>query len=123
VTAAEWLARAHAVTDGATPGPWEYYETPGPWEYYDLTGHITDRERGLSIAPVGDLRGDSRTRIEDVRFAAHARTMLPAAVAAIEAVLHIDPAETSDAWDKGYNTAVRMVRAAITAALDGESRG
>src|SRR5665647_604513 len=85
MTAAEYLARAHAVTDAATPGPWGYYES---------TGHITDRDRGLSIAPIGDLRGDSRTRIEDVRFAAHARTMLPAAVAAIEAVLAIHRAVT-----------------------------
>lgn len=41
--------------------------------------------------------------------------------AALRAVLAISPEPATDAWDKGYNTALRSVRAAIASALDGAS--
>jgi len=87
MTAAEWLARAHTVTDAATKGPWE---AVGP--YIDAPAF----EDGIFAEVNMDQDGsdDERAPI-DAAFIAASRTMLPAAVAAIEAVLalHERPVE------------------------------
>ena len=119
MTAAEWLARARAVTVGATPGPWDY----------------CDAERALggpSVAVLDDLYVISLTTTpsidtwEDAAFIAHARTMLPAAVAAIEAVLALAEGWATQPTDYDEDTEQQIddghaVRDAIAAVLDGAS--
>jgi len=76
MTAADFLAQAHAVIVGATPGPWE---AVGP--YIEAAG-----EEFAEVCMDVDGSDDERAPI-DATFIAASRTMLPAAVAAIEAVL------------------------------------
>jgi hypothetical protein len=83
VTAAEWLAQAKAVTDAATPGPWHtsrddrYQYVVGAQHSVCETGVLDDALDDASVALIK----------ADAAFIAASRTMLPAAVAAIEAAL------------------------------------
>lgn len=77
MSAAEWLDRADALTAAATEGPWVRFYThvgglnligPGPeWHATLITAGLAD----------------------DAEFIAASRTMLPQAVAALRAVLHL----------------------------------
>src|SRR5665647_632699 len=99
MTTAEWLARAHAVTDAATPGPWEAEHADKPdWltEAIAADGRAEDHEPVSLVRVQGVPHGGAfvaspswpfRNGHNDTEFIAASRTMLPAAVAAIEAVL------------------------------------
>lgn len=66
----EWLDRTQAITGAATEGPWE------------KDGSLIGRRPGASFAQVWGARWRN-----DLAFNAHARTALPQAVAALQAVL------------------------------------
>src|SRR5665647_3954271 len=84
MTAAEWLARAHTVTDAASGGPWG--QVPGRnRQVFGPVVMLVDAD-GTSYEDRGHI---AMSGPEDAAFIAHARTLLPAAVAAIEAVLAI----------------------------------
>ena len=84
MTAAEFLARAHAVTDAATEGPWG--QVPGRnRQVFGPVVMLVDAD-GASYEDRGHI---AMSGPEDAAFIAASRTMLPTAVAAIEAVLAI----------------------------------
>jgi hypothetical protein len=117
VTAAEWLGRAHAVTDAATDGPWEALDR---WSLG--TTVVAPRQRDLIVSEDGGV--PCLADPNDAAFIAASRTMLPAAVAAIEAVLFQCSGDGDNVYrDDTYGTGARVIRvdvieAAITAALD-----
>jgi hypothetical protein len=87
-----------ARTNAATDGPWE--RQSGPFDYV-TNGHVSiGREHTTP----------------DAEFIAHARTDLPAATAALRAVLDLlDQVEGEDEWSLMHSEDVRSV---ITAALE-----
>src|SRR5665647_2381142 len=121
MTAAEFLARAHAVTDAATPGPWEYAAD---------TLEILDPDGGIAL-----MTWPGRNT-PNAAFIAASRTMLPAAVAALDAVLaEVATFESlvrddigdagipawGDGYLRGYHDAALDIRERIAAVLDGTS--
>jgi hypothetical protein len=208
MSAAEWIARAHAVTDEATPEPWHWagntdtgepylatwipgagrcqvlaighedrsttgraaeevrsyarecdadpdeflqewaldrygepVQEPRLWLYEDLMA-VNARDRVVyEVAPQATTRDDPRVyradvsdiRHPDAAFIAASRTMLPAAVAAIEAVLAREDVLYAEVGHQVYEAtdlepeectddcpacAIEEMFAAITAALD-----
>jgi hypothetical protein len=111
MTTAEFLARAHEVTDAATPGPWvarpstDGLPSDGP-TLIRIYADVMDGEPNM----VADLEYDAIGG-PDAEFIAASRTLLPQAVAAIEAVqaLHErvtrwgndDYSISQDAYDTG----------------------
>lgn len=79
----EWLARAHAVTDAATSGPWKLWAME---VMADPVGN-SNLDDAIPVAFTSMRNEDGRSRTFDATFIAASRTMFPAAVAAIEAVL------------------------------------
>lgn len=68
----EWLDRTQAITEKATAGPWEE------------GGSLIGPRPGASVAQTWGVRWKA-----DRAFIAHARTALPAAVAALRAVAEL----------------------------------
>ena len=84
----EWLDKGRALADQATQGPWEavgrevaqHWSLPDPWQT------IVDTEVScMSYCYGGSAKGVERD--EDAKFIADARTRLPQAIAALQAVL------------------------------------
>ena len=119
MTAAEWIAKRRELLDAATEGPWEV--TFGPREPARVwASHPGDREAVATIAGFVEDRDD----ISDARLIADARTSLPTALDALEAVLEIETAHVGpdqQPYDRdhseGWNDALSTVRHAIEAAL------
>ena len=108
----QWLDRAKAVTEEATPGPWVE------------DGSLIGPRPGASVAQAWGVRWKA-----DGEFIAHARTALPQAVAALRAVtdLHQPDVCWIDRLDYGacssYDECVQWpcpTVAAITEALGEE---
>lgn len=120
------LDEIEARADAATPGPWEadvtevsqHWSRPEPWATV-----VSSEVHCMAYCYGGSGRGIERET--DAEFIAHARTDVPALVAALRAVLSpdldlADPPyawETMDGWADGYETALGNARAAIAAAL------
>ena len=68
----QWLDRAQAITEEATPGPWVE------------DGSLIGPRPGASVAQVWGVRWKA-----DSAFIAHARAALPQAVAALRAVVDL----------------------------------
>ena len=91
-----WLDRTQAIAEKATPGPWEAWgkREGGVWIKTDRDEVLHHDRRGA-----GHLSEDYSWMLPaDAEFIAHARTALPAAVAALRAVLRVHwPDEFGDA--------------------------
>ena len=86
----EWIDKGKALADQATQGPWEtdgrevtqHWSRPEPWQT------IVDTEVScMDFCYGGSAKGVERD--EDAEFIADARTRLPQALAALQAVLEI----------------------------------
>ncbi len=111
------LDEIEARANAATAGPWENANG----QVLDVPTMTNDPDSDCWVADAG-----SASRGENAEFIAHARTDVPALVAALRAVLALstrDLAESPDyeerIWDSGFNAALGDVRAAITSALGG----
>ena len=102
----ETLARIRARADAATAGPWEtdgngevsqHWSRPEPWETVVGTGVTC-----MSYCYGGSAKGVES--VEDAEFIAAARTIVPALVDALEAVLklHRDGGESQGYLDNGH---------------------
>lgn len=84
MTAADWISDRRTLIDAATEGPWDYYRPHPNYRTYQVS----------SVAPGGYL-DDEVANCDDVRatenaaLIADARTSLPAALDALEAVLEL----------------------------------
>ena len=82
----QWLGKAERLDEAATPGPWE---TP---EDTARRGHITapvdDPEEGKFVTHCEECEGHV-LNAANAEWIAHARTALPASVAALRAVLDL----------------------------------
>ena len=125
----EWIAKREQLEQTVTEGPWvndgggdigQHYSCPKPWATIV----------GTDVACMSYCYGGSGVgveREEDAEFIADARTSLPAALAALRAVL-----EETDGRKRHYGHALldgdhcsaclaADIRAAVEAALRGES--
>ena len=108
MTTADWIKRRRELLDAATDGPWELI---CGGEYVDGVG-----------LDVGHL--DGGVRACDAELIADARTSLPLALDALEAVLKEEgPWAVGDhtAYSDGYHAALDACREAIEFVLRGES--
>lgn len=116
-SAGEILDEVEARANAATEGSWA--TTFGPHEPARVWGADSDAE---PIAVLGGYVEDSDAKA-DAEFIAHARTDLPALVAALRAVLELaDAADAAAADDPDQECGLvhtHQVRAAITSALGG----
>ena len=121
MTAADRLNEIEARANAATRGPWESdeYTEIDPDGFYELSRVIApDPDDGedyaIGVVHVGILRPDAT-------FTAHARTDVPALVAALRAVLEHAKEMEADIPHDGSNAAVnhagRLIRGAIEEAL------
>lgn len=76
MTTADWIKRRRELLDDATPGPWEPRETQ---RYHDGSYHVSYSEVEPSVA--------AGCEPADAALIADARTSLPLALEALEAVL------------------------------------
>lgn len=112
------LDEIEARANAATHGPWEHVPWGGQNQNGDYAGgHVFDADGEYVVADVSDADG---------ALIAHARTDVPALVAALRAVLALSARDLDDSpdhevpiWDSGFNAALGDVRAAITSALGG----
>lgn len=117
-TLTDWLDQAQARVEAATDGPWS--TTFGPRENPRVWGPDDD-----DAEPIAILRARGFIEPDDAKataeFMAHARADLPAAIAALRAVLDLVEMDRDDrmAPMRGYTPAVAKssVRAAIATAL------
>ena len=124
MTALDRLAEIEALANAATEGPWT---ASGPF-----IGAVNAPEEDDPI--FAEVNGEDDERAElDAEFIAHARTDVPALVAALRAVLaeadaldvlakqseglSFDPTQSGMAT--AHRLAARGIRGAITSALDG----
>ena len=119
----EWIAKREQLEGAATPGPWHWEPPSGAaWPVYDESLATEDGEavlQGWGYDASG-IDGDPADR----EFIADARTSLPAALAALKAVLEQEGPRAIgqyDDWSKGYHDALDACRDTIEAALRGES--
>lgn len=113
-----------------TPGrPWSEARarceraTPGPWVPVSLVKLGRPGREALMIRSEG--RGMPIDNADDTEFIAHARTDLPAALDAIDAVLALPmgidayggPGEDSGAWESGYESGYSAAMEAVVRAL------
>ena len=120
MTAQDVIARALALSEAATDGPWIAGGSVNDTTFPDSAGHWGDQ--GIRIGPYA-LR-DMPTAA-DATFTAAARTLLPALAKALGDVLDLmdDYDQASARWhntagDRGVLTVRRaLLSAAITAAL------
>ena len=107
-TTADWIKRRRELLDAATPGPWEPGETQ---RYHDGRYHVSYSEVEPSVAAGCDPA--------DAALIADARTSLPLALDALEAVLAVLP-EPGSVDMYGVAGALSLdVRDAIETALAG----
>lgn len=97
----DWLDQAEARADAASKGPWERHDD-AVWGF-------------------GPIVAEFRTHIADAEFIAASRTDLPAAIAALRAVLDlVEPLHPDDAVSEADQAVERQdarVRDAIATAL------
>lgn len=99
----EWLDRTQAITDAATAGPWEDRRD----DLTDWMSVVHDQEFVTFVAETG--KGTEKWAVADAEFIAHARTALPQAVAALQAVLDLHQPRTVQGMGSGLVT-YRMCR-------------
>ena len=97
----KWLDKGHALADQATQGPWEavgsevaqHWSLPEPWHV------IVDTEVScMDYCYGGSAKGVERD--EDAEFIADARTRLPQALNALQAVLALHkPIDAHNVWN------------------------
>ncbi len=88
MSAAEWIAQRRELLDAATEGPWEtdgfeitqHWSLPEPWKTVASNEVVC-----MAYCYGGSARGIEHE--DDARFIADARTSLPRALDALEAVL------------------------------------
>ena len=97
----EWLDKGHALANQATQGPWEadgcevtqHWSRPEPWQT------IVDTEVScMDFCYGGSAKGVERD--EDAEFIADARTRLPKALDALQAVLDTHRPSTADTGEE-----------------------
>ena len=78
-----WLDHTQKLDQAATPGPWVWSEPDPEWtgDYYGVW------ERDEDMPPVAATHAPGEYGKADAEWIAHARTALPAAVAALRSVL------------------------------------
>ena len=86
MSAQEWLDRTQAITDAATPGPWETVEDTARRGH--ITAPVDDPEEGTFVTHCEECMGYVLSAA-NAEFIAHARTALPQAAAAIRSVLDL----------------------------------
>lgn len=91
-TVRAWLDRAHTLDQAATPGPW-FAEAGDPDDYYSVPSVYNTFHNGETSG-----RGlVAEAAYDNAEWIAHSRTALPAAVAAIRAILDLHtPTEAAD---------------------------
>ena len=97
----EWIDKGKALADQATQGPWEtdgrevtqHWSRPEPWQA------IVDTEVScMDFCYGGSAKGVER--YEDAEFIADARTRLPQALNALQAVLTLHkPIDAHNVWN------------------------
>ena len=116
----DWLDHTQKLDQAATPGPWVWSEPDPEWtgDYYGVW------ERDEDMPPVAATHAPGEYGKADAEWIAHARTALPAAVAALRAVadLHQPDACWADRLDCGacssYDECVQWPCPTITAIQD-----
>ena len=80
-----WLATTQRLDGAATPGPWVWSEPDPEWtgDYYGVW------ERDEDMPPVAATHAPGEYGKADAEWIAHARTALPAVVAALQAVIEL----------------------------------
>ena len=115
---ADWIKTRRELLDDASPGPWEAGETQ---HYHDGSYHIAYAEVEPSVAAGCDPA--------NAALIADARTSLPCALDALDAVRALHPRDEESPLDseygkgfaKGYNRALDDARSRIESVLRGES--
>jgi hypothetical protein len=133
MTISERLDEIEARANAATDGPWAARHRAGlDWlsqsPHVDNDGHEPGSSVGLADAvdPLWGSLWPSRNATADAEFIAHARTDVPALVAALRAVLDVCekselgayPEPTYDEYIPGQLDTAERVREAIAAALN-----
>ena len=116
----DWLDHTQKLDQAATPGPWVWSEPDPEWtgDYYGVW------ERDEDMPPVAATHAPGEYGKADAEWIAHARTALPAAVAALRAVadLHQPDACWIDRLDCGacssYDECVQWPCPTITAVTE-----
>ena len=118
VTVAEWIARRRELTTEATVGPWE-------WLAYGGGMQLVRRNAPYHDHNILKTTDDWPPYTQDAAFIADARTSLPLALDALEAVLALRPPAGSEKFGPDFEVGVakgmQLARAAIETALRGES--
>ena len=109
MTATERLAEIKTRAEAATEGPWDYRE--------EVLGmpNTTVMAGGEQVGYVAV----GHFLAHNAKFIAASRADVPSLVAALEAVLDIDPGEPACAEDVGYYDGIMAARRAINEALGG----
>ena len=124
MTTADWIKRRRELLDAATEGPWFQGRTGRRYE--------SDRDVYSKREPDEENSHDIATYVwsaEDAALIADARTSLPLALDALEAVRALHPRDEESPLDseygkgfaKGYNRALDDARSRIESVLRGES--
>lgn len=124
----DWIVKREHLEVAATPRPWSAADEHGDIPGSDCLWCVSQMRPGFEeMSPtegyVGDVAevGDGEA---DAKFIADARTALPAALAALRAVLEQEgPCATGNysEFSDGYHAALDACQDAIEAALRGES--
>ena len=130
------MSRLHEIKSraaAATEGPWEWtqYRVPTLEGWKGDPAAYRWQTEVLEADHNGECGCRSACQLEltvdpaDAEFIAHARTDIPALVAAVEAVLELrtiaNTYRTLDEWEEGYNAALDQAKHKIRTALGGES--
>lgn len=125
--AREWLAKREQLEEAATEGPW-FQDSDDPGLVWGEQRSDGDGHWSLFASETGH---DATAQPQDAEFIADARTELPAALAALKAVLEFATDERNkisrtyisqpDTAYAGYANAMDDVIRTIEAALRGES--
>lgn len=92
-SAHDWLDRTQAITDAATKGPWEQDIDDGVMGLDVYTDTHSDWHQDRWDRQDAAIRTEGA---DDAEFIAHARTALPAAVAALRAVMKLHQPDDSE---------------------------
>lgn len=122
----DWIAKREQLEQAAAPGPWHWEPPSGAdWPMYDES-LVTEDGNSVLVGWGYDASGIEGAPA-DREFIAAARTSLPAALAALKAVLAIDPMPNhldmqprDRDYADGHNDALRLVADAVEAALRGD---
>ena len=102
MNATEWIAQCRELLDAATEGPW----LAGPWlvgdDWEGATVEMPDDGSGGTVIIAADMHQGPTEGADDAEFIADARTSLPRALDALEAVLKGHrPVSFSFSWRDG----------------------